>query len=88
VWSVRLSCKQLRILTVPVVNDYLAAAVCMPSGGVEVAPAASLGSAAALTLHIATVVQEVGSACEELGILLPCELCAGAAGEGRRHNLN
>ena len=57
------------------------------SGRVEVTTTAPLGSAAAITLHIATLAQEVGSACQELGILLPCELRGGAVAAGRRNNI-
>ena len=59
----------------------------LPSGRLEVTAAAALGDAAAFTLHGAAVTQEVDGAGKELGILLPCELCADAAGEDHKRHV-
>lgn len=59
----------------------------LPSGRLEVAASAALGDAAAFTLHSAAFPQEVGGAGKELSILLPCELCADAAGEAHQRHV-
>lgn len=69
------------VSSLALLQDFWRTLQTLVSGGVEVAAAAAMGGAAAVALLGAAIAQEVGGARQELGLLLPRELCAGAPGE-------